>query len=312
MYLLPVAFGAVVLSVAMAWGLLLGCGTLYSLLIWRLLGEHAAHDLGFVMHILGMWANYWIAGVLIVVFVGALARRLRQREEALASARAAQMRNEQVVSLGALAAATVHELGGPLSSVDMLAESLQRESGLSDGAQEDLQLLRQQLELCRSQLDELLRDTGQQGGAANWREFLEHTVSRFRALRPEVRVELELDQRVAESECAQPQGLMLWLWGLLNNAADVTLEAGSDSITLKTALKDGNCRIEVVDAGTGLEVSEETGIRMRSSKGAGRGWGLLLGHAGIEAAGGRLEFESGHNGGTTAIMTLPMHHPAMA
>lgn len=311
LYLLPVAFAAVTLRPLLAWGLLAGCGALYSLLIWRLLSAHAHHDNNFVSHMLGMWANYWIAAGLIVVFVGALARRLRDRDAALANARAAQIRNEQVVALGAVAAATVHELGGPLSSIDLLAESLQQREQLSGDGADDLRLLREQLALCRSQLDELLRDTGQTPGG-NWQEFLRHAVDRFRALRPEITVDLALEDSLlaADADFQRPQGLMLWLWGLLNNAADASLENGASRITLRAAIRDGECRIEVQDAGRGLVTTP--GLERHSSKSSKgsddstRGWGLLLGHAGIESIGGRLEFVSGDLPGTCAIVTLPV------
>lgn len=309
LYLLPVAMAGVTLPSRMAWAVLICGGGLHSFLIYRLLSEHVQHQDGFLMHILGMWANYWIAAVLIVVFVGALLRRLQQRDEALAAARSAQMRNEQVVSLGALAAATVHELGGPLSSIDMLAEAVQKETGLSLAGQEDLSLLREQLQVCRTQLDELLRDTGQGSSPGNWAEFLRHAVERFRALRPEIRVEMELRDGLESALCEHPQGLMLWLWGLLNNAADASLESQADFVTLHAELGNGHCRIEVIDAGAGMSSTDRPASRQPSNKGPQRGWGLLLGHAGIESLGGKLEFadnaEAGLSG-TRAIVTLPL------
>lgn len=304
LYLLPVAIGAVILSWPQAWGLLVICGGLYTLLIGLLLGEHVGHDGGFLQHLVGMWANYWIASVLIVSFSGALARGLRKRDQALDAARAAQMRNEQVVSLGAIAAATVHELGGPLSSIELLAESLSAQPEMSAASRDDLQLMRQQIDVCRTQLDELLQDTGASSPPADWQGYLEHTVQRFRALRPEIQVKVEVEA-IKDTPCEPPQGLLLWLLGLLNNAADASLENGQNRISLLAEVDEQRCRIEVIDAGAGLGISEDLGLRPATSKGDGRGWGLLLGHAGIEAAGGDLQLVSEAEG-SRAIVTLPL------
>jgi hypothetical protein len=77
-------------------------------------GEHAAHGSGFALHVLGMWLNFVISVGVVAFFLTRMAAALKESERELAAAREAALRNEQILSLGTLAAGAAHQLGTPL------------------------------------------------------------------------------------------------------------------------------------------------------------------------------------------------------
>ena len=107
-------------------------------------GEHDAHgwQADFNLHLLGMWFNFALSAVLIAWFVARMAQSLRERDQRLAVAREAALRNEQLVALGTLAAGAAHELGTPLSTIAVIATELERDRGHDSALVEDLRLLR--------------------------------------------------------------------------------------------------------------------------------------------------------------------------
>jgi signal transduction histidine kinase len=68
--------------------------------------------------------HFVIAAVLIALFVGRMARLVRQRDGELAAMRENALRDQQIVELGTLAAGTAHELNTPLSTLAILASEL--------------------------------------------------------------------------------------------------------------------------------------------------------------------------------------------
>jgi len=62
------------------------------------------------------------------LFVTRMAEAIRSRELTLARARENEMRNEQLVAIGTLAAGTAHALGTPLSTMSVLLTDLDKYS----------------------------------------------------------------------------------------------------------------------------------------------------------------------------------------
>ena len=147
LYLVPISLAATSLPARYAWLTVAMCGVGYSLLWWRsvpLPPVHARFGSEFDLHLAGMWVNFVIAAVLIVLFVGRMARLVRQRDRELAAMRENALRDQQVIELGTLAAGTAHELNTPLSTLAILASELDETT--TDRAQ------KQQL---RAMLDEI-------------------------------------------------------------------------------------------------------------------------------------------------------------
>ncbi len=130
-----------------------------SFLMSELQVEHGNHSAdNFQLHLVGMWVTFVVSGVLITLFVTRMAEAIRSRELTLARSRENEMRNEQLVAIGTLAAGTAHALGTPLSTMSVLLTDLDKfsEEELQKMAlKEDISLLRQQVMRCKDSLSKL-------------------------------------------------------------------------------------------------------------------------------------------------------------
>lgn len=104
---------------------------------------------------MGLWTAMCVTLVFVALYVFRMAKERRATQEALAATQMALAREQRVSSLGALAAAVVHELGTPLSTIAVAAREMER--GLSDGEpfKEDARLILDQAARCRDALRQL-------------------------------------------------------------------------------------------------------------------------------------------------------------
>ncbi len=115
-----------------------------------------------------IWAGLVLATVFIAVYVASLASEGRAVGQALAATQAALAREQQLASLGGLAAAVAHELGSPLSTVKLVAKELQREVSPDSEWRTDLDLLADEVDRCADLLAEMAhRPTPDSGEAYN-------------------------------------------------------------------------------------------------------------------------------------------------
>jgi len=105
------------------------------------------------LHILGMWANFAVSAAIIAYFVSRIASALKFQQQEIAKQREIQLQDEQLLAVGTLAAGTAHELGTPLNTMKLLIDEmlLQQDSAYGD----DLELLNQQIDQCRTTLKQL-------------------------------------------------------------------------------------------------------------------------------------------------------------
>lgn len=99
-------------------------------------------------------AGQFLAVVIGLAFFAISASRTARDESRLVSAldavEAVLAREQQISALGALAAATAHELGTPLATIHLVARELTRSLATDHPLQEDLVLIVEQSERCRT------------------------------------------------------------------------------------------------------------------------------------------------------------------
>ena len=313
LYLLPISLAAASLPAAYAWSIGAICGVCYSL-VWRwhvpLPPVDARFGSDFDLHVAGMWVNFLIAAILIVFFVGRMARVLRWRDQELAALHETALRDQQIVELGTLAAGTAHELNTPLSTMRTLLAELKREHADDRGLADDLELLAGQAERCRDILRELVAlGTRQLAGTPQrmpLAAFVRDSESRFHLLRPEVelaiRIEGDADTREIEAEPSLRHALI----NLLSNAADASLAAGSARVELSVAANAAQVEFGVRDFGAGTEAELVARSAFQSSKRDGLGLGLALAHATAERLGGELRAELQPDRGLLQRLRVPL------
>ena len=97
------------------------------------------------------------------------------------------------------------------------------------------------------------------------------------------------------------------LFNLIRNAIDAMMESATRSLTITTEAKSDMVTVSIADTGSGIEqtLAPQLFQPFVTSKQSGMGIGLSICRTIIEAHGGRIWFEPGHDGGTIFRFTLP-------
>ncbi|MBK6631238.1 MAG: hybrid sensor histidine kinase/response regulator, partial [Betaproteobacteria bacterium] len=134
----------------------------------------------------------------------------------------------------------------------ILAGELGRNAGLPPETQEDLALLRQQVEHCKGIITGLAARAGQAraegGGAVALDHWLEQVIARWRQLRPHAAAKVSLHGTATPPRIVGEATLEQALLNLFNNAAD----ADGGEVDIDADWDDECLRIEIGDRGPGF------------------------------------------------------------
>jgi two-component system sensor histidine kinase RegB len=315
LYLVPISLAATSLPTRFAWLTVTLCGVGYSALWWRsvpLPPVHARFGSEFDLHLAGMWVNFVIAAVLIVLFVGRMAWLVRQRDRELAAMRESALRDQQVIELGTLAAGTAHELNTPLSTLAILASELD-ETTTDPEQKRQLRAMLEEIRVINERLNRIAGgvDAERSAGArhAELGAFLHDLLARWAEAHAGIEASIEF-------EPAQTTGVAIAveatieqaIRNVLDNAAHATLANGGRHIDVTVGVQGTRLRLAVTDQGAGLDpaVRDDVGLKAVTTKERGLGIGLLLSRAALQRFGGRLELKDAPAGGVEAHIELPL------
>ncbi len=317
-YLIPLAISATVIPGLSTWVLTSLTVILYSLLLKFYIPltyevhDHQAmqHDGQFSQHVLGMWFGFMVSAMLVTWFITYLSRELKQREKDIADARQRELRDQQMVTLGTLAAGTAHELGTPLASLAIIAGEIT--DGFSKHSHPDLfenqAILRDQIQRCKKILSVLSDSTGESRADAGFlmsvQDFYEQTLQKWQEQRPDTHFRTQLDSLQTPLKLLYDKTISQALINLLNNAADAT----SEPLEIHTSIDDQTMLIEIKDSGSGLSEQQiaMAGEVSFSNKPDGMGIGLFLAITTIRRSGGSIEFKRRQSGGTSTLVRLAL------
>ncbi|NQW47259.1 MAG: histidine kinase, partial [Planctomycetes bacterium] len=229
------------------------------------------------------------------------------------------IRNEQLASVGFLAAGVAHEINNPLASIAMCAESLESrmEALTTDAA--DGQVVKRYLELIQTEafrckgITEKLLDFARVGEvrrqatavvalAADVADMLRH-LGRFAGR------SIEIDEGPDVLVMVNPQEIKQVILNLLVNSLDSIDESGHVRVGVRRSGQEA--LLTIADDGCGMtdEVLEHLfePFFTRRRSGQGTGLGLSIVHRIIADHGGRIEAVSAGPGqGATFRITLPL------
>ncbi len=309
LFLVPVALAAAFLPVRYIVLVLLLAAGLYTVLLWRYVplapvGSRFGGD--FNLHVWGMWASFILSAVIAAVFVRRLARVGQRREREVAELRARLMRDEHIVSAGALAAGVAHEMNTPLATIGLLAREVAEAPDDTAQVVADADEILRQVAHCKSRLKRLQQRAGGGGGQAAG-PLLTVALEDWAALRADVAVDFDLALD-AMPPFAAVDDLAMALVNLLDNAADASVEGGRPEVAVEARYAGGELRVAIDDHGRGLspEQLRRAGRESFSSKAEGLGLGLVLSHATLERIGGRLTMTNRAGGGTRVTVRVPV------
>lgn len=268
-------------------------------------GETEVYDL----HEDGMVVNYLFTAALLAYFVVRMQAALRRRERELADARDAQMRNDSVVALGAMAAGHAHELSTPLATMAVVVGELRRTRADDKPLQEDLGLVEEQIRTIKRIVSNLTDAAGHRRVEAmsgmRLDRFLGELFGRARLMHPGANIISSIDAQSAPPLVMVDESLRQAVTNLIDNAVRVS----PGQVTLQAGWADGLLRVTVTDRGPGFDASvlERLGKMPRVGRSdGGMGMGLVLTAYTLERLGGTLELRNHVDGGARAEIQLPL------
>ena len=271
--------------------------------------KHAEHHEGFDLHVWGMWYGFLISAVLVSYFVSRIGSSLRKRNLALAKAREENLKAEQVLSLGTLAAGTAHELGTPLSTMAVVAKEMEYDHQTDQETLANLHLLREQINRCKSILSKMAVNAGtvhaESGETILVKEYLQQLFNDWIEKSPYVDIDsvcqLEGDTFSIVIDITVTQSIT----NVLNNAAEA-----ADKLVIFNASWDRKLlNLEISDDGEGIDPTVMININqptLSTKQPKGMGIGLFLAQITLNRLGGQLEIKKREKKGTCVMIQLPL------
>ncbi|MEP0176278.1 MAG: HAMP domain-containing sensor histidine kinase [Paraglaciecola sp.] len=301
--LLPVAIAAVTLT--RAWLLFVTFVALaaYSALLFSM-DSHQLHMVDMQQHFTGMWLNFVLSALVVVLVVASLAQAMRHQERFVSQAREEQLRQEQLVALGTTAAQFAHQMATPLATANLLTEELELEY-----SHRYLSQLKEQLSLCSKRLQDfrVMSEELKQ----NSKRYLSLT-DLLVQLQQEVQLNFPDTQMGYQLEHSDTLAvytdttLFPALLNLIQNAVQASKENNSDKVELSNRVEEHQLFITIRDFGKGL--SEQSLLELGSTivkSENGFGMGVLLSHATFERLGAQFRLYNHSDSG--AVVEIAMN-----
>lgn len=267
----------------------------------------------FELHLVGMWVIFLVSAILISVFLTRMASAIRERELNLAKARESEMRNEQLVAIGTLAAGTAHALGTPLSTMAVLLTELDKldEEDLRQASiKEDISILKQQVTRCKDSINQLIRyyqkDNPAELEYIQLSDFVSDIQDYITNIHPSASVtfsvEAELDPIMA-AELSVKHAVI--------NIIENGIKAATQRVEVKFRISGKEAEfveISINDDGPGIpaKVMENMGEPFISTRKDSMGLGIFLANAAVQRLGGTIEMFNLRLGGALTLIRLPL------
>ncbi len=306
--LVLVALNALLFGQKWSWFYSILVITVYSFLFYPDIADHLAHSLDdFQLHLFGMWINFVGSALLINFVISVLTKALKQREHSLALAREQNLRNEQLVGLGTIAASTVHALRTPLSTIAVLLSDLSASTPKENiELKADFDLLLEQVERCKQTTNKLasLAEVSHDNRTETPQELSAFLKEHYLLMPTKTPLEFDVKNISENTRITASILLKQALLNLIDNA----LQAALTKVEVQMFGKQDYLYIHIQDDGEGFPeaVKQNWGKPFYSQKAGGLGIGLFLANSNIERFGGQLRLlRSNTQEGSTLEIVLP-------
>ncbi|PVE24975.1 two-component sensor histidine kinase [Microvirga sp. KLBC 81] len=272
------------------------------------------------LYVSGIWTAILLGTAFTGIYAWRVAEEARQLAQALAATELVLAREQHLSQLDGLAAAAAHELGTPLATIALVSKELGHALPKGGPVADDLKLLQEQVDRCRSILTKLTSMGEEEEGFLETialSHLVEEIVEPQRAVGFDVRV-------LAHGEGPEPvgrrnPGVVYGLSNILDNATDFA----ASQVTIEASWTPHEVFIEIRDDGPGyapdilLRVGEPY-VTTRSAaerteadndEGGGLGLGLFIAKTLIERSGAELTLTNAAPPATGAVARIvwPRH-----
>ncbi len=265
------------------------------------------------LHLRGMLLAFAITAFFIVFFVERIQKSLEEHQQTLTRLEEEKSRSEKLASLATLSAGAAHEFSTPLSTIAVAAgEMLHQLKGgkIDESLVEDVQLIKDQVRICKNILYQMAADAGEHLGEAleeySVELLIEATLQEFS---DEDQDRISVVNDTAELQILLPfRTLVRTLKGLIKNGLDAS--GPGNRVGVRCYHDAAYLYFQVSDEGEGMD--EETLKRAAEpffttkEQGKGLGLGLFLAQNMAEQFGGQLVITSQKQSGSTVTISLAL------
>ena len=267
----------------------------------------------FQLHLMGMWVIFLVSAILISVFITRMASAIQVRELNLAEARETEMRNEQLVAIGTLAAGTAHTLGTPLSTMAVLLTELDKlspEELKDNDIKDDISILKQQVTRCKHSLTQLTRyynkDSAEKEETQLLPKFVNDIQDYIINIHPTASVKF-LIENAKDLKVASSLSIRHALINIIENG----IKASKTHVEVKFKITQAATtyfEVAVKDDGPGIptKIMENMGEPFISIRKESMGLGIFLANAAVQRLDGSIEMFNLKSGGALTLIKLPM------
>ena len=267
----------------------------------------------FQLHLMGMWVIFLVSAILISVFITRMASAIQVRELNLAEARETEMRNEQLVAIGTLAAGTAHTLGTPLSTMAVLLTELDKlspEELKDNDIKDDISILKQQVTRCKHSLTQLTRyynkDSAEKEETQLLPKFVNDIQDYIINIHPTASVRF-LIENAKDLKIASSLSIRHALINIIENG----IKASKTHVEVKFRITQAATtyfEVAVKDDGPGIptKIMENMGEPFISIRKESMGLGIFLANAAVQRLDGSIEMFNLKSGGALTLIKLPM------
>ena len=272
-----------------------------------------------LMYRLGVGCALLVGVAFVAGYVRRVADEAFRMSQALSATQLALAREQQLSSLGAMAAAAAHELGTPLATIALAAREMERELTAGSEEAEDLALIREQTARCRdilAELSELRRRDMEHIKTAPLLSVLEEAAAPHQHLGKEVVFTFNGAPADADTtpspEIERRPEVIHGLRNLVQNAVDFA----SSRVSIHARAEANRIEVRIEDDGKGFRsealnrlgepfISSRRGREAREGGYEGMGLGIFIAKTLLERRGAELAFfnrrkRGDQSGGATA------------
>ncbi|MBE8168559.1 MAG: HAMP domain-containing histidine kinase [Shewanella sp.] len=304
--LIPIAIAAIALPI---WNSLLLClinCVAYSVMLYLTQSNNHMAHMDMSAHYIGMWLNFILSAIVINTSLTLISRKLRHRDTQLSALRESQLKQEQLIALGASSAQMAHQLATPLCSMRLWLDEISEDYSHQGIGEIDANLAR-----CESSLTDLRMATEaiREGNKQSWQidSFMNDVKKKTQLLLPHNEITWQLSDGLQQMITVD-HGVLPALITLIDNAAKASFDKTSQAkVELSIECTSINLVIKIRDFGDGIdsELQPSLGQKMIPSNN-GLGIALMLTNATLERNSATLTLSQHSTQGSIATVHIPV------
>ena len=315
LFLAPIMISAVSLSVArtiLLMTVMVAMATALSFYSYPLPWKFGEEPRLPLLYIAGVWMAIVLGAAFISAYAFRVAEETRRLSDALAATELVLAREQHLTQLDGLAAAAAHELGTPLATITLVVKEMRRAGAALGPYEEDVALLEQEAQRCRTILGKLksLGDgPGDAWGLVTLGHLIEDVIAPSRDF--DVEIEKRLAGEGAEPMCAPNPGIIYGLGNLVENAVDFA----ETSVMVEAHWTQDRIWLVIADDGPGFSpevlaklgepyITTQTTHRRAKSGEGGLGLGVFIAKTLLERSGAAITMGNAEDGTSGARITI--------